>query len=131
MSSETEVSLFETLSKLRLMAAVIYDQASAQDMSEEDKEKAIAPIRAGRDDLLRKALEIDLPQVVACLRCYQDEAQMEEKRALRHKEKAQEARAHAQHLVGLMKEDLLSKGLSERIQGNAMLTLNDGKLEIR
>lgn len=124
-------SLYEALSKLRIMAAVLYDQGTAAGLSEEEKQESIAPLRHRREEIIKLMIQKDLSEVIIAIKDYQEEAACDMRRAKRHQEKAQEAQGHAQVMLDLLKQDMISKGKMERIHGNYMAVITDGKLEIR
>ena len=123
--------LFEKLSKLRLMAAVLYDQGTAAGLSEEEKQASIQPLREKTKGLIILAIDSDLAEVIGAVKAYEEQAALDQRRAKRYQEKAKEAHDHAAHIRQLLKDHMLSKGHTERIQGNYMATIVDGKLELR
>lgn len=123
--------LFDKLSKLRLLAAVLYDQGTVASLSDEEKQASIQPLREKTHALIVTAIETELPEVISAIKCYEEEAELDRRRATRYMEKATEAHDHAKNIRNMLKHQMLSKGQTERIQGNYMATIVDGELKLR
>lgn len=126
-----EHSLYDELVKLRLMAAVLYDQGTYADLSEEEKHSSIEPLQKKRTHLINLAVEKDLEQTIIAIKNIEGDAESEKKRAERHMEKYREAMLHAQHIREALKEHMISRGQLERSHGNYMATITNGQLEVR
>lgn len=123
--------LFEKLARLRLMAAVVYDQGIAANLSDDEKEKTIEPIRHRHEELIKEAIQNDLPGLICAIKNYQALAVMDQNIAKRHQEKASEALSHADILSEHLKAHMLSTGKTQIMDGNYMAIITDMKLEIR
>jgi hypothetical protein len=123
--------LYDKLAKLRLLAAVLYDQGTAADLTEEQKHESIAPLQQQRDWLIKYAVHDDFEEAIIAIKNIEEDAALEKKRADRFMEKYREAMLHAQHIREALKSDMIAHGHLDRIHGNYMATITDGSLQIR
>ena len=123
--------LFDKLCKLRLLAAVLYDQGTAAGLTSNQILESIHPVREQTKALIHEAIKNHLDEAICAVYSYEELAKLDESRAKRYQEKAQEAFSHAEQIKEALKKHLLEQGKTQAMHGNYMVTLVDGKVELR
>ncbi len=125
------MNLYEALGKIRIMASIVYDQCVNSSLDDAKKNEAIQPLRDKRDEMIRAAIAADLSEVVGAVHAYREEARAENKKIEWHRDKADEAITHAEHILDLLQSDMAAKGEHERSEKGYMVTLINGKVRVR
>jgi len=124
-------SLYDELLFLKHTACLIYDDLTTKGCEDSVKETAIKPIRETRDRKVKEVAEGNLSDFIDAIHQLEEDYDCEMHKAAHHRDKACEVKTHIDILKNLLKEDMQSKGQTERVQRSHQVSLQNNKIIIR
>lgn len=117
--------LYSNLNKIRLLAAVLYDKGTSDEISEIEKQKILAPLHQRTQKFIDDAINNNLNEVVEAIKAYEADAQSEIQMAKFYQEKSNTAQRRADEIRHLLLNDLIKHGVKERIEKNCIITISE------